>query len=169
MTTATATRPLTFGDTFTLPSTGDLVWTIQDTRPTSYYPLDHLLTVPGHASVARAVAGEYVARYDIGQGWYLYRAYQTGPIAEELNALNVQLDHRTEDEWRQRHLDEYAQETRQAISTVVGLPQHAFLQRELVTAQEAIAHITATAAVTAAKQPRPGLYEAVYEATLANL
>jgi hypothetical protein len=159
--------PLTFGDSFTLPSTGEQVWRITDHRPHSYVPPENL-TLPGRETTARAQCPSSVARYELGVGWFVYGEEPDGIIASELNQLHVHLEHRTDDEWRQIHLDDIRRETEQAISEVV--PNYGGrLTHPLISDAVIIAHITATAAATAAKTNDNDLYQTVYGCTLAAL
>lgn len=171
--------PLTFGDTFTLPATGEDQWRIVDVRPHSYFPPENL-TIPGRSEVARAVSANRIARYEVGIGWIIYGA---GPswriggaptigeaITAQLNALNVNLGHRTDDEWRQLHFKDITDATEYAIRYVVGSGDVPQIAHPLVSNEETIAHITATAAVAATCKPDSGdLYRTVYDATLAAI
>ena len=159
------TRPLTFGDTFTLPATGDAMWRIIDYRPHSYQPPENL-SLPGRETIARAQTPGHLARYEVGVGWSVYGGDgQDALITAQLNELDVQLDHRTDDEWRALILGDIAHETKQSISVVGG----STWTHELFSPEEITAHIAATAAVTAAKTDVPGLYDAVYDTTLNTL
>ena len=163
------TRPLTFGDTFTLPSTGDDVWTIRDVRPTSYLPPEDL-TLPGRETVARAESRHRGARYAVDTGWTMYGAPADGEqILAELNALPVTLGHRTDLEWRRLHLAHLAEEVRWALRDVVGTGPGFAPTHPLFEDAELIAHITATAAEVAAGRETATLYDPLYFATLERL
>ncbi len=159
--------PLTFGDTFTLPSTGDEQWLIVDRRPTSYTPPENL-DLPGRR-LADAVSDNYYAIYTSGR-WRVLEGPEKERAEADLNALTYSLGHRTDDVWRARHITQYQNETRYRIEQVVGTSDVAQIVHPLVPNEETIATIAATAAVTAAKRPLDDpLYQSVYDATLEAL
>lgn len=159
---------LTYGDTFTIPATGDYLWRIRDVRPVSPQ-------WPGGASffgrsTARANCGTDTALYTPGVGWKVFKGEgDQDAIAAQLNALDVHLEPRTDDEWRTLHLDDLRVETEQAMSTVVGFREGPFPPHPMIPEDELIAHVAASAAVAAAKKPVDGLYDAVYTTTLERL
>lgn len=165
----TTTSILSFGDTFALPVTGEEVWCIRDVRPVSYLPPENL-TLPGRSEVARAYCASHMARYEVGTGWVIFGA-ESGHtvIAEQLNALDVRLGHRTDEEWRELHFEDIRRETEQALSTVVGPSTGPFPPHPLVTDEESIAFIAAVAAVTAAKRRDDVLFDAVRSTVLNHL
>lgn len=178
------TAPLTFGDTFTLPSTGDAPWTIRDVRPRSYRPAaDDIYT--RHTLVAQAICARYApgndprkniyAQYDAETGWVIYdntmdHELRTAVLAD-LNARGADMTYRTDEEWRVIHFEDLRHELEQGLSTVGAINIHGpvLAPHPLVTDEENVAFITAIAAVTAAKGRDEGLFDHIYATTLARL
>lgn len=165
------TGVLTFGDTFTIPATGEDVWRIFDVRPVSYLPPENL-TLPGRSLVARARTLSSFAAYDIHDGWRVYETpADIDDVIAQLRALPVSLGHRTDDEWRALHFEDLRRQVEQALSTVdvIGWSRSPLAPHPLVSDAEHIAFFAASAAAEAAKGRAPGLFNAVYTATLARL
>lgn len=177
------TAPLTFGDTFTLPATGDSAWHIRDMRPTSYLPPENL-SMPHHREVARAECTMRIlgwaswislsARYELGHGWVLFRdrlaSEFADAVAAELDALSVDVNHHTDDEWRAMHFAELRQELEQAIgTTMLGGTDRAVAPHPLVSAEETIAFAVATVAEIASQRPGAELFDPLYWATIERL
>ena len=177
------TQPLSFGDTFTLPITGDATWHISDTRPVSYLPPENL-AMPHHNEVARAVCVErvpkfgtrssYVARYEVGVGWVLFGnsrpADEVASVEAELNALDVALVQRTDEEWRGMHLARLREELEQALGTTdLGGPNRPLASHPLIPDEQVIAFAVATVAEIASKRPGAELFDPIYWAVLDRL
>lgn len=165
------TIPLTFGDTFALPATGDDLWHIFDARPSSYTPPENL-DLPGRSIIARASSRSSFASYNVAGDWYVHESTaDIGKVTAQLRALPVNLQHRTDEEWRALHFETVRLELEQALSTVgvVGFPTSPLAPHPLVSDEENIAFITAAAAAAAAKGRDAGLFDAVHATVLAHL
>ena len=172
---------LTFGDTFTLPITGDDVWTIRDLRAHSYQPPENL-TLPGRALVAQATCARYepgwgprphnVVQYEVGLGWVFYgpMTAEREAVLAELRELDVHMEHRTDDEWRAIHFADLREELAQALgTTMLGGPNRMVTPHPLVSDEETIAFAVATVAEIASKRPGAALFDPIYWATLERL
>lgn len=174
---------LSFGDTFTLPATGDDIWKITDTRPSSYLPPENI-AMPHHAEVARAVCTQvipgwghkssHVARYEVGTGWVLFGngldPELVSTLERELNDLDVKLAPRTDEEWRSIHFAELQQELRQALgTTMLGGPDRAVTPHPLVSVEETIAFAVATVAEIASQRPGAAIFDPIYWTTIERL
>lgn len=175
--------PITFGDTFTLPATGADEWQIRDVRPTSYRPVEDLIYTR-HTLVAQAICsrhepgigprGYVYAQYDAETGWVIYDgtidpAFKDAVLAD-LNALDVHMTHRTDDEWRAIHFDSLRQELEQALgTTMLGGPNRAVVPHPLVADEETIAFAVATVAEIASQRPGAALFDPIYWATIERL
>jgi len=166
MTTSTHSAPLTFGDTFTLPATGDQVWTIKDTRP----PFAHLAAERRFTAFAKSEWDDYWAHYLPGTGWQIGAcgSHDRAVVSAELAALNVDLPRRTAKEWQAKYRRLLTTETGVDIAQVVNLvdlwTEHTDLDQAPLRA-----HVAAVAACTAAgveADPTGDLYGTVYAATL---
>lgn len=177
------TNPLTFGDTFTLPATGDDTWHIRDVRPTSYRPVEDLIYTR-HTLVAQAICsrhepgmgprGYVYAQYDAEAGWIIYDG-TIGPefkaaVLADLNVLDVHMTHRTDEEWRAIHFADLRHELEQAIgTTMLGGPNRAVVTHPLVADEETIAFAVATVAEIASQRPSAELFDPIYWATIERL
>jgi len=165
----TETAPLTFGDTFTIPVTGDREWSIRDTRP---YIANRGGTHRGADSTAIAKCretGEF-AWYTPGEGWTvpnIERRHEE--IAGQLNALDVNLPHRTAGEWVTQYQKMLGRETRNEVGGILHLAEDWTNDTDVPTAVLR-AHIAAVAAITAAGADEDSdLYRTVFAATLAAI
>ncbi|SDH55169.1 hypothetical protein [Microbacterium sp. 77mftsu3.1] len=165
---------LTFGDTFTLPSTGDLVWTIVDDRPT------HYVDASSRPYTARVQTDGYVVRYGPESGWYaLYstgvrRASGDQPVIAELEALEVRLPRRSEQECEHLELDRLAAHTRARVDRLVDETRigtaYYLGARAYPIHHEHLAHVAAIASVHISGGEEGDVqYLLVYNATLAAL
>ena len=166
----TTAAPLTFGDTFTLPVTGDLVWTIRDSRPPfAHLERKHDAVGLGHTAYAKCETDEG-AFYTPGGGWTVPSIERKREaIVEQLNALDVHLPRRTAEGWSAEYRRMLGKETRHEIAAVVALAED-WTRKTDIDVLDLKAHIAATAALTAAgTRDNLQLYTAVYNATLATL
>jgi len=170
MDTNSATAPLTFGDTFTLPVTGDKVWTIKDSRA----PFAYLEREGNHTAYAKTEFDDLSASYTPGYGWELVYGTSSvafNTVAEQLNALEVALDNRTAEEWSEKYRPLLARETYSEVGDIVALAEQ-WTHSTDIDAQALKAHIAAVAACTAAGLTADAvapLYDTVYSATLTAL
>ncbi|SDH55199.1 hypothetical protein [Microbacterium sp. 77mftsu3.1] len=168
MTTSTENALLTFGDTFTLPATGDEVWTIKDTRPS----FTHIRASWKHIAHAVNEELDHHAWYFPGVGWRARVGGSQDPavIEAELAALNFNLAHRTAEEWQAKYRRLLATEVREDIAQIVNLVETWTTGPDLHIDQAPLrAHVAAVAACTVAgveADPTSDPYVAVYAATI---
>jgi hypothetical protein len=172
MTTPLAPRPLTFGDTFTLPATGDEVWTIHDHRPA----VAHLQREDGPEHLAYASLGHGrtpYAHYFPGTGWSVRCAVNVGEVQDDIDALTFDLAPHTPEEWAAKYQKMLGQQLKREVADIVDTAidwTHGTDIDPLVIR----AHLAAEAAVTAITHPAAlnvfgDIYSAVYALALARL
>jgi hypothetical protein len=161
---------LTYGDTFTLPATGDKLWAIRDSRSRAY-PWPGFEDLPQNTGRADAVSDGRSAHYDAENGWSAH-----GPdrdvLEAQLNALECDLPGRTDEEWTALHLNAFAVKVDNAVRAATGGQFATFpvLTHPLVPEEVTAAHLAATAAVaTLRRENDPALFERVYTAALTAL
>ena len=165
-------RPLTFGDTFTLPATGDEEWTIHDHRPA----VAHLQREDGPEHIAYATLGSGrapYAHYFPGVGWSVRGAVNVGEIQDQFDALTFDLAPHTPDEWAAKYQKMLGRglkrEVADVIDTLIDWTRGTDIDPLIIRA-----HLAAEAAVTAITYPAAlnvhgDLYRAVYDLALAEL
>jgi len=165
---------LTFGDTFALPSTGDRVWTIVDERPTHYVDarsrrFTARVQTEGHLAIYGPESG-WQAVYGAGSGW---RSFPDAVLAD-LEALEVRLPRRSEQECERLELDRLADHTRDRVDRLVSETRIGTARylgaRAYPIHHEHLAHVAAIASVhISGGQEGDVQYLLVYNATLAAL
>ena len=163
----TTTKPLTFGDTFTLPMTEDSVWTIHDIR--RRYAHEGVRVA---VAEARSTWGSQ-ATYSPDLGWTLGQGCFEGDdrraLREEIEALDVDLRHRTDADWVALYQERLGVETRSHIEEISGEIRY-LTEKSTVDHQALRAHVAASAAMeVAGRHANAELYESVYAATLKAL
>lgn len=160
------TSTLSFGDTFTLPITGDHPWEIRDIRP----PFVHLERATDWTASARNTVSLESAVYSPEGGWHVSpgeKHHQT--IEEQLNQLTVHLPNKTTED----HTFEYRRilraEARTDIREIVALID-TWTKGTDIDPRDLRAHVAAAAACAAAGVSFDGkLYRSVLAATTKTL
>jgi hypothetical protein len=168
----TTTAPLTFGDTFTLPLTGDHDWKLQDTRPVfAHLPQRTDLPRPKHTAYAKCSHDAYAAWYTPGEGWSvsIFNTMKRDVLIEQLEALDVDLPHKSPEAWAVEYRRMLGSETRNEVGSIIELVE-TWTHGTDIDPLDLKAHVAATAALTADGAPdNVFLFTAVYNATLATL
>lgn len=168
MTTAT----LSFGDTFTLPATGDHPWKIRDLRP----DFAHLGRKTEWTASARNTVTLQNAFYSPSGGWHV-PAYERHAdiITQELDQLSVDLPAKTDVEYSRGYLRMLRREVAQEMGDITALID-TWTHGTTISQADLRAHAAGVAALTAAgiDPQNPGsagvnLYEGVRVATLAAI
>ena len=168
MTTAT----LSFGDTFTLPSTGEHEWTIRDLRPA----FAHLGRPTGWTASARNTVTHESAFYSPAGGWHVHPYERHADIiVRELDQLSVHLPSKTDTEYSDEYRRMLTRETANEVGDITGLVK-TWTNGTSIDQADLRAHVAAVAVLVAVgidpKNPgSPGvnLYESVREAALAAI
>lgn len=159
--------PLTFGDEFTLPSTGKSVWRIRDARP----PFAHIKPRDGHPDhIATATDQEHFASYS-AFGWTVHPHPNAEEILADLRELNVNMHLRTDHKWVQRYKRMLERDTLEEIGQIIGWLS-TLTDGTGIPEAPIRAHLAAvSAAVAAGSEPEPGnaVYDTVHAAVLAEL
>lgn len=162
------TAPLTFGSTFTLPFTGDGIWSIGDLRPRD-------IEVNERSTIAFATLAGSAIELDYAPGlggWIpgriFFDAEDREEVLEQVRALPVNMAHRTAAEWLAMYkervestlcLDVEESDVEWTLSRLAG--------SDVIDHREVRAHAAAAAAVKlAGAGAQGGLFEAVYAAMM---
>lgn len=163
-----ATSTLSFGDTFTLPATGDHEWVIRDLRP----PFLHLA---GHrddqrTAFASTPHSNASAAYVPGFGWSVNGAdANRDEIAGQLADLDVRLPHKSTADWEGDYRRMLSGEARGEVAQIASMADE-WSEQDGIDGQSLRAHIAASGACAAAGVPNShSLFGRVFNATLSTL
>lgn len=157
---------LSFGDTFTLPITGDHEWEIRDIRP----PLAHLERATDWTASARNTVSLENAVYSPDAGWHVSpgeKHHRT--IQEQLSELTVNLPHRSAEDYAATYRRMLGTETRREIGDILNLTD-TWTKGTTIDPLALRAHVAAQAACAAAQVSIDGaLYQSVFTLTLSTI
>lgn len=162
------TTPLTFGSTFTLPFTGDGIWSIRDLRPRD-------IEAGEGATIAVATLSGGLLQLDYAPelgGWkpghIFFDAEDRAEVLEQVRALPVNMAHRTAAEWLAVYKERVESTLRLDIEeSDVEWTLDRLAESDVIDHREVRAHAAAAAAVKlAGAGAQGGLFEAVYAATM---
>lgn len=159
------TSTLSFGDTFTLPATGEHEWIIRDIRP----PYAHLERRDAWTAVARNRELILNAFYAPDKGWHVPQ-HETNhtAIQAQLDELDVSLPDKSDAEWSQEYRRLLRGEVLRETAEITQLID-TWTKGTTIDTLELRAHVAASAAVAAAGTDDVALFDTVYRATHAYL
>lgn len=160
------TSPLSFGDTFTLPITGDSLWEIKDIRP----PFAHLGGAASWTAAASNTVSLENAFYTPEGGWHVSPGESNHKAIQALlEQLTVELPHKSVEDYTFDYLRLLGKETRVEVKEILSLAD-SWTKGTAIDTHALRAHIAASAACASAQVSEGGaLYKAVYAATLATI
>ena len=159
------TTTLSFGDTFTLPVTGEHLWKLHDIRPA----FAHFARNTDMTAAARCDATSQNAFYSLTEGWHVpAHEHRYEAVKEQLERLEFVLPHKSDYQWSIQYRRMLRKETTREVGEVIDLID-TWTKGTTIDPLDLRAHVAATAALAAVGGTDGvdvNLFTVVYNATL---